>query len=151
MASWVWALDTRGLCTCPPIQPQGIQPELTAAPAQTCQPGCRGLEKHIGSREGETLAWCLPQPSPPRRPAVITVPQILLLEIYSQLNPKAQRAAGGKGGGYTTSLRCSQLNHTGPPHEDSSGNRASLLSNLLAGRWEEGQGVGPAPEVFLWE
>lgn len=55
------------------------------------------MEKHIGSREGETLAWCLPQPSPPRRPAVITVPQILLLEIYSQLNPKAQRAAGGKG------------------------------------------------------
>lgn len=40
--------------------------------------------------EGETLASV-----PPLRPAPVTVAQILLLEIHSQLNRKAQRENGG--------------------------------------------------------
>lgn len=86
----------------PATSPVPERPEQTTAPAQlVCVPG---FGEACWQREGQTLAW--PPPHSPALPAdpVITVSQILLLEIHSQLNQKAQRAARRKGSGHTASF-----------------------------------------------
>lgn len=111
MASWVWALATvqkaglsmRGDCA-------PVQPELTAALAQTRRP-----ETHVGSREGETPAW----PPPTAQPSLQTRCHHSAPDSASgntlAIKSKGPESCPREGNGYTTSLRGSQGNHMGPP------------------------------------
>lgn len=92
-----------------------------------------------------------PQPSPPCRPTVIAVPQILLLEIHLQLNRKAQDAARRERWCYTTSLAglpaAATQAWSQPPAPRGTALRGSgsIPSSILAGRLEEGQGGAEGP------
>lgn len=79
-----------------------------------------GMEVGVGVGMGVGVEGRLcppsPWPSPPLGPTLLTVPQILLLEIHSQLNREVGEPPGEPSGSYTTLTGLPVAQRSGKTH-----------------------------------